>query len=69
MEEYGFRIRFRLPDSVRLGIGEVAWELASGVWMSSLVQDQPIKEASALAVRGEGAWSAEEATPPRGAVA
>lgn len=63
MEEYGFRIRFRLPDWVRLaGIGEVTWELASGVWMCSLSQDQPIKEASALALRGEGAWSAEEAT-------
>jgi hypothetical protein len=63
MEEYGFRIRFRLPDSVRLGIGEVTWELASGVWMRSLSQDeQPIKEASALAMRGEGAWSADEAT-------
>jgi hypothetical protein len=62
MEEYGFRIRFRLPDSVRLGIGEVTWELASGVWMRSLVQDQPIKEASALALRGEGSGSAEEAT-------
>ena len=62
MEEYGFRIRFRLPDSVRLGIGEVTWELASGVWMRSLVQDQPIKEASAFALRGEGSGSAEEAT-------
>jgi hypothetical protein len=63
MEEYGFRIRFRLPDSVRLGTEEVTtWALASGVWMSSLKQDEPIKEASALAVRGEGAGSAEEAT-------
>jgi hypothetical protein len=41
MEEYGFRIRFRLPDSVRLGIGEVNWELASGVWMRSLVKINP----------------------------
>jgi hypothetical protein len=62
MEEYGFRIRFRLPDSVRLGGEEVTWALAPGVWMRSLVEDQPIKEASALAVRGEGAGSAEEAT-------
>ena len=63
MEEYGFRIRFRLPDSVRLGTEEVTtWALASGVWMRSLKQDQPIKEASALAVQGEGAGSAEEAT-------
>jgi hypothetical protein len=62
MEEYGFRIRFRLPDSVQLGIGEVTWELAPGVWMRSLVQDQPIKDASALAVRGEGCGSVEEAT-------
>lgn len=63
MEEYGFRIRFRLPDSVRLGTEEVTtWTLASGVWMRSLTQHQPIKDASALAVRGEGAGSAEEAT-------
>ena len=52
----------RLGATRGLGIGEVTWELASGVWMRSLVQDQPIKEASAFALRGEGSGSAEEAT-------
>lgn len=58
---YAFRIRFVLPDSIRLGIEDHRCDIALNVSLRAVSDDLPIKEVSRLALHGAGFDTQEQA--------
>ncbi len=63
---YSFRIRFKLPDQLRIGIDSDKWLLTPfnsipEITLRSKNQGSPIKDAKEIVLRGDGYSSEEEA--------
>ena len=58
---YAFRIRFTLPDSIRLGIEDRRWDVVPSVSLRAVGDGLPIREAAQLALHGKSFESQEEA--------